>query len=258
LIDQEIFNQWERRISPFEQYVKRYTFPVFSTDGKNYELFGTSLGILISGKKYICTANHLIEKISETRADVVIAVNGKFESLNLDTVITIKNETIDYDVCLIELNGNPDHVPYLHQQEFYQDNNFDESWHFLLGFRISKNKYHDIHDHEKEMIKTNYLKSVFRVQQNIEHPFIGVSDKTHLLFELKESVYKKEDDLPAIELKKLQNMPGLIGHSGCGIWNINNTTIKLAGIFILFKSGIGAGTKAKCILELNNWSRIKH
>ena len=63
---------------------------------------------------------------------------------------------------------------------------------FLLGFRISKNKYHDIHDHEREMIKTNYLKSVFRVQQNIEHPFIGVSDKKHLLFELKESVYKKE------------------------------------------------------------------
>ena len=46
--------------------------------------------------------------------------------------------------------------------------------------------------------------------------------------------------------------------SYCGIWNINNATIKLAGVFVLFNSGIGAGTKAKCILELNNWSKIKH
>jgi len=258
LIDQERFNQWERRISSVEECVKRYTFPIFSSDGRNFELFGTSLGVLISGKKYICTANHLIQEISKTRAEVVIAVNGKFESLNLDNVITIKDETIDYDVCLIELNDNPDHVPYLHQQEFHQDNHFDGSCQYLQGFPISQNKYHDIHDHEKEIIKTGYLKSVFRVEQNIEHPFTGVNDKTHLLFKLEESVYKKEGSLLAIELKKHQNMPGLKGHSGCGIWNINNTTTTLAGVFILFKSGIGVGTKAKCILELNNWEMIKY
>jgi len=263
LIDQEKFNQWEQKIGPVENYVKRYTFPIYSSsDGKNFELFGSSIGILIFGGKYICTANHLIEEISKTGANVVIGVNGKFESLNLDTVISIKEEAIDYDLCLVELNGNPDHVQYLHQQEFYQDDKYDDrSWQYLQGFPISKNKYHDIHDHENEIISTAYLKTAIKIDQSISHSFKGVNDKTHLLFKYEESVYKKEGGID-IESKKRRNMPGLKGLSGCGIWTINNVTniptIKLAGIFILFKSGIGAGTKAKCILELNNWSRIKH
>jgi len=263
LNDQEKKQYWEQRLRPVEDYVKQYTFPVLSSpDGENYELFGTSLGILISGKKYICTANHLIKDISKTRANVVIAVNGKFESLNLDTVISKEEEAIDYDICLVELNDNPDHVPYLHQGECYQEDEYnDGSFLYLQGFPTSKNKSYDIHDHKNKEIGNEYINLCRNIEQSIHHTFKGVSDKTHLFFKYDEGVYLKEDSAD-VELLKRQNMVSLRGLSGCGIWNINDTTdipiIKLAGVFIAFKSGVGAGTKAMCILESNNWGKTKH
>jgi len=263
LNDREKKQYWEQRLPPIEEYVKQYTFPVLSTsDGKNFELFGSSLGIIISGKKYICTAIHLIKAISQTGGDVVIGVNGKFESLNLDTVISKEEEAIDYDICLVELIGNPDHVPYLHQQECYQEDECnDGSFLYLQGFPISKNKYYDIHDHKNNEIGNEYINLFRNIEQNISHTFKDVSDKTHLFFKNDEGVYLKKDSAD-VELLKRQNMVSLRGLSGCGIWNIDDTTdipiIKLAGVLIAFKSGVGAGTKAKCILESNNWGRIKY
>ena len=261
--DQEKKQYWEQRLRHVEDYVKQYTFPVLcSSDGENYELFGTSLGILISGKKYICTAIHLIEELSKNGSDVLIGVNEKFESLNLDTVISIKEVAIDYDICLVELNGNPDHVPYLHQREFYQENDYnDGAYLYLQGFPTSKNKYYDIHDHKNNEIGNEYIKLVRNIEQNINHTFKDVSEKTHLFFKYDEGVYLKEDSTD-VEILNRQNLVSLRGLSGCGIWNVNVTTdipiIKLAGVFIAFKSGVGAGTKAKCILESNNWGRIKY
>lgn len=254
--EQEKFDQWESRIRIVERYVKNYTFPIYTSDGKNFELFGSSVGISISGDDYICTANHLIEEVLKTNSDVVIGVNGMFEALNMDSVIFIKKESVDYDICLVKIKNNPAHVQYLDQMEFYQGDKFNNgSWQYLQGYPISKNKNYDIHDHENEKITTAYLKTAIKVDQSVEHPFRDVSAKTHLFFKYNEAVYKKEGNT-IIESKKRQNMLGLKGCSGCGIRHIYDITINLAGIFTQLKTGMGAGTKAICMLDLNNWHNM--
>ena len=248
--DQIKMENWVYRISIVEKFVNSFTFPVFtSKDGKNFELFGSSVGISIKGDNYFCTTEHLIKSVLSQENNCLIAANGRFEELDLDSVHYIKQPSVDVDLCLVRPKNKCDHISFLSDLKLTTWNDRDRtSWQYLQGYPLSGNKYYNLHDHQKAQIRTGYINTAVRVDQTIKPTIEGVSSDSHLLFSYKETVFK-DMDKSDVESRKRQNRLSLRGCSGCGLWNISKETenpeIELAGIFTSFKSDVGIASKSR-------------
>jgi len=241
----------EERLLQVERYVSQYTFPVLNVNRHGaFELYGTGVGLQIAGNNYVCTASHLIESISLAKGTISVGVGGRFLRLNLDTARHVHDENVDYDVCFVELH-DPASVKFLAESALYRGHAYGERRHYIQGFPISKNKSHKILDRERLQVSTGYLKLSVKIDQKLQHQFDNVSSDTHLLFKLDRSFYRKAG--ASFSGPNRGNSPGVRGCSGSGIWSIGSlediSTIKLAGIFIAHKHGVGTGTKIIRTLE---------
>lgn len=246
--DLEKMEFWAERINHVEQYIQSYTFPVFtSKNGKMFELHGTCVSLLIGDKKFLCTAKHLIISVKNASANCYIGANGVFKGVNFSQAISLPDNEIDYDICLIRFVQD---INYLDISDFYLNSDFEKSsWQFLQGFPLSTNKYHSSHDNKNLRISSGYINTAVKVDQSLPPSANKQSSDTHLFFSYQEAVFKGMDS-NKVEDRRKQNMLSLRGCSGCGLWNISgNMEVKLAGIFTTFKNGVGSATKVGVILN---------
>ncbi len=238
----------------FAAEANKYTYPVLVKYNESaFSLFGTCVAIAISGKKFICTASHLINEISKANAEIVIPIQGKFHSVNSVDAQHLSEDGTDYDVCLLEIKEEIAGISYIDRFNTFKGDKFHgSSRQYLQGFPIAKNKKWDIHNHKNKTIQTGYLGVVLKVDQTLTIPFDMIYPESHFIFELDAGAYKKGGN--DFVLSKRQSMPGLVGLSGCGLWNCYDilipSTLFFAGIFINHKKGVGAATKAKHIERL--------
>lgn len=261
LTDREKMNCWDKGIGRIEPFVSNHTFPIYtSTDAQTFVMHGSCVTISIDGEEFVCTANHLINSVLASTGECILGVNGRFEILDLTSIIRLHQDSVDYDLCLLKLKRRVSDVSYLPQSSFFLSENFEDgSWQYLQGFPLSKNKYHHLHDAENSILSSAYIKTVIKVDQLLTPPGDSQSTDTHLLFKYKEAVFTKNPD-EVIEFRKRQNMLSLKGCSGCGIWTVSeeasasDTDIELAAIFTTHKAGTGSATKVQNLLRREIWT----
>ncbi len=258
LNDQEKIDYWIERIGRVEPFVSSHTFAVYtSADGRNFVMHGSCVTVSIDNEDFVCTAEHLIKSVLRSSGHCVVGINGRFEVLYLTSVIRLKQDSTDYDICLLKLKQSPTDVHYLRQSDIFLAETFGKgTWQYLQGFPLSKNKRHDLHDHENSTVSAGYINIAVRVDQTLTPPANGQSSETHFFFRYERTVFQ-EDRNHHIEFRNQQNALSLRGCSGCGIWTISEEAaqphVKLAAIFTTHGSSTGSATKAENLLRKEIW-----
>lgn len=245
-----------KKFEAIEQYVSNRTFPILvSYSDSQFELVGSCVSVVSNNKNYLCTASHVLESAQAAKTTIVVGLNRKFVELKLEKVEYSTNEDVNFDLCIIPIEIPEEGLEFIVDKAFHMGNEPKAGEkHYLQGFPISKNKKFDIHDHENELIKTGYQKVLIKIDQSIKHSFSKVSADTHLFFMYNDGYYQK--GVGEFVTVKKQNIPKLQGLSGSGIWvikNINDSaSLQLAGIFTMFREGVGVGTKVNCLNGIIN------
>ena len=254
LNEESISTLLEEQFTKISEYINKFTFPVFvKHNDNNLTLYGSCISIRIAGTTYLCTASHLLKEI--VGKDVVVGIKDDLFDIDISSAVHLDDAKVDHDIALIDITNIKKRIDHIFYWDLYiGDKYFHKSRQYLQGFPLSKNKKWDLIDHKKEIIKSGYLKKIMKIDQSIESPFKDIRPESHVFFRNDSGVYRKAGG----ELKRVKrnNLPRLDGLSGSGIWNVYDindmSSIKLVGIFINFKNGIGAGTKAISITKLHH------
>ncbi len=204
---------YREAFAKFETEILKYTHPIYSKNPKfGHELYGSSVAVYHEGGAHLATAHHLIESILRQEGTPVVFLNGQERELDLDEMIVLCDNMVDYDVCLVPVGELAEFV--CRGDIYKSDRFFGVSKQCLIGYPLARNSPYKTGGTANGNVATGYLTSLVKVDnESLDPKLPNVSSSTHFFFSHLAGLYAKNSSEPPIVARR-NNLPSLKGLSG--------------------------------------------